>query len=144
MTKLSLTKNPGRPSLKPTSVQREDVRLFKADGWSDHRIARRLGISRPTLLKHFAEELENGADEERHAALRLLKKAASKLNVSAIRDYLKLIDRNQAQDRHLEQPDRLTKPKTGKKEIALEEARRAHHDSDWGDDLAPLEDRSLN
>ena len=56
----------------------------------------------------------------------------------------KLIDRNQTQDRHLDQPDRLTKPKTGKKEIALEEARRAHHDSDWGDDLAPLEDRSLN
>ena len=60
-----------------SAAHRQDVRLFKADNWSDDRIARRLGISRTTLLKHFAEELESGADQERQEALRLLKRAGA-------------------------------------------------------------------
>jgi hypothetical protein len=80
----------GRRPYRPTSEQRDDVRMFKADGWSDDRIASRLGISRPTLLKHFAQELEGGADEERQFALRKLREAADKLNVAAIKEYLKV------------------------------------------------------
>lgn len=137
----------GQPAYRPTVAQRQDVRLFKADGWSDDRIARRLGISRTTLLKHFAEELENGADQERQEALRLLKRAARKLNVTAIRDLLKLIGAGSAIDEFLRQPERgARQPKLGKKEIAREEALRAHENSDWGDDLpAPLADtRTIN
>jgi biotin operon repressor len=129
----------GRPPLKPTRLQRQDVRLFKADGWSDERIARRLGLSRTTLLKHFGHELSNGADEERQAALRLLKKAASKLNIGAIREYLKLSGAGSAVERSLGQPDRSEPgPKPGKKELARELALHAHEDSEWGDDLKPI------
>ena len=129
----------GRPPLKPTRLQRQDVRLFKADGWSDERIARRLGISRTTLLKHFGHELSNGANEERQAALRLLKKAANKLNIGAIREYLKLIGAGSGAERSFGQFDRSeARPKPGKKEIAREQALHAHEDSEWGDDLKPI------
>lgn len=73
----------GRPPFEPNYRQRDDVQLMKVDGWSDDRIARRIGISRNTLLEHFAAELEDGADAIRLLALRNLKLASNKGNVSA-------------------------------------------------------------
>lgn len=81
----------GRPNFKPTTVQRERVKLLKADGWSNERIARRIGISRNTLEKVFAWELEDGADEKRADLLDMALKGAKKGNASLIKW---LIDRN--------------------------------------------------
>lgn len=80
----------GRPEYEPTYRDREDVKLCKADGWPDDRIARCLGISRNTLLKHFAEELEIGVDQLRIKALRNLKNASDKGSVPASRELLEM------------------------------------------------------
>jgi AraC-like DNA-binding protein len=115
--------------------------MFKADGWSDERIAAHLGISRTTLLKHFGAELETGADDERAFALRKLREAADKLNVAAIKEYLRVVSVGGALDQF--EGEAARKPRIrpkGKKEIAQEEALRAHEASDWGEDLAPLPD----
>ncbi len=81
---------PGRPPFEPTYRQREDVRLFKADDWSDDRIARRLGISRTTLREHFKEELADGADAVRAEVLRNLMQSSRKGNVAASNALLRM------------------------------------------------------
>lgn len=73
----------GRPSFKPTKAQRERVKLLKADGWSNERIARNLGIARNTLELHFAGELSDGADLKSAEILTAMEKAAKSGNVSA-------------------------------------------------------------
>lgn len=40
---------PGRPEFEPTQRQRDDVRLWAADDWSEERMAQQLGIARETL-----------------------------------------------------------------------------------------------
>lgn len=72
-----------RPRFKPTAKQRERVKLCKADGWSNERIARQLGISRPTLEQYFAEEIEFGADTKRLELIEAMDAAAKKGNASA-------------------------------------------------------------
>lgn len=119
------TNEGGRPPFAPTDEQRSDVRLLKADGWSDDRIARRIGVSRSTLLKYFADELENGADYERHDALRLLKETAEKHNVAAIKELLRVLGIGSAADQFLQDRPRAStaQPKLGKKEQALADAK---------------------
>lgn len=129
----------GRPPFNPTPALRKDVRLMKADGWADDRIALRLGISRTTLLKHFGTELALGADIERLETLRDLKRAARKGNASAIKMLLLITGNGTAVDAiggDVTEKVRV-RPK-GKKQVVLEEALSAGQDGDWGDDLKPL------
>lgn len=79
----SISRKGGRPKYEPSLQDRNDVRLFKADGWTDDRIAARLGVSRNTLLKHFPVELTHGADAVRADVLRNLMRASKKGSVSA-------------------------------------------------------------
>ena len=80
----------GRPEFEATYRQREDVRLWKADDWSDDRFAAQLGIARTTLLKHFADELTHGADQVRTRNLRNLQRAADNGSVGACNALLRL------------------------------------------------------
>lgn len=80
----------GRPRFKPTAKQRERVKLLKADGWSNDRIAAQIGVSRNTLEAALAAELEFGADAKRMEVLENLAVASKKGNASASR---LLIDR---------------------------------------------------
>lgn len=98
----------GRPNFKPTPTQRERVKLLKADGWSNERIARRLGIARNTLEKVFAWELEDGADEKRAELLDYALKGAKKGNASLIKW---LIDRNDRARAHSEIERRAQGPR---------------------------------
>ena len=91
-------------------------------------IALALGISRPTLHKHFAQELSVGAMQKRGEVMDAVMKAAKKGNVAAARLYLSL------------NPDAGTvpveKPK-GKKDQAQETAKTAEKGTDWEDLLGP-------
>lgn len=118
--------------------------MLKADGWSNLRIARRLGVADDTLDKYFAEDLKEGADREREFALGLLRKVARTGNVSAIKEYIKIVGAGGAVEDFLDQPDRRERvvPK-GRKEVALEDAINADPDGSWGDDLAPLVPRTV-
>jgi hypothetical protein len=48
----------GRPPHIPTEQNRNKVILLLAQGWTDKRIAGALGISEPTLRKHYFRELK--------------------------------------------------------------------------------------
>ena len=52
-----------RPSHQPTPETRELVQKRSGLGQSQDAICRKLGIDQKTLRKHYAEELERGADE---------------------------------------------------------------------------------
>jgi DNA invertase Pin-like site-specific DNA recombinase len=54
---------PHRPSYEPTNEARKMVRLMVAGGILQERIAGALGISRPTLAKHFRAEIDSGKTE---------------------------------------------------------------------------------
>ena len=51
----------GHPAFQPTDKQRGQVEAMARYGIPQDEIARAIGISRPTLLKYFAEEIETGA-----------------------------------------------------------------------------------
>ncbi|CAB4167428.1 hypothetical protein UFOVP860_19 [uncultured Caudovirales phage] len=111
----------GRPRFKPTKKQRERVKLLKADGWSNERIAAQLTISRNTLEAAFATELELGADAKRVENLEAAEAAAKKGNASAIKWLAGRFDlaRVAHQGVSLESPaetEEARSPKLGKKE----------------------------
>ena len=72
-----------RPRFKPTSAQRDLVKLLKADGWPNERIATYFGIARNTLETTFAPEIEFGADFKRAKLLEWMQAAARKGSVAA-------------------------------------------------------------
>lgn len=51
----------GRPQFQPSDKQRGQVEAMTAYGIPQSEIARTVGISEPTLQKHFAEEIATGA-----------------------------------------------------------------------------------
>jgi DNA-binding CsgD family transcriptional regulator len=133
----------GRPSFKPTAAHRRQVEECKSGGMSNEEIAMAIGITAPTLEKHFEDELAHGRARKRAEVLRLLYAAARKGNVSAQKQ-LHQITATQAAAAEweaAEAPGRRahapTSAKLGKKEQAELAARTAGQGSEWGDDLVP-------
>lgn len=122
----------GQPPFKPTAAHRRDVESMKADAWSNDRIARIIGISRPTLEKHFAEELEHGRDRVQLEALRALRKLAKK-NASA---NSKLIDRIAVAGTLRREPGEPKAPALGKKASAQLAASNPDRSTEMGEMLA--------
>lgn len=75
----------GRPATTVTKQSRERVMRLRADGWEAESIARVLGISEPTLQKHYGYELEFGAEIKRDRYMELLNKKAEKLHAPSIK-----------------------------------------------------------
>lgn len=72
----SSKRKPGRPTFEPTKHQRAEVQALVAFGITEIDIAKYIGISVPTLRKHFVKELELGAVQANAAvAKRLFEKA---------------------------------------------------------------------
>lgn len=74
----SKKRRPGRPSFEATKHQRAEVRALVAFGITEIDIAKYIGVSVPTLRKHFAEELELGAVQANAAVARRLFEKATK------------------------------------------------------------------
>jgi len=53
----------GRPSHKPSKEGRELVKLHAVVGTKHENIARIIGVSHKTLIKHYRDELDLGKDE---------------------------------------------------------------------------------
>ena len=133
---------PGRPEFEPSFRQREDVKLAKADNWSDERIARFIGVSRTTLLKHFALELEWGVDQLRMQVLRDVKAAAGKGNRAAAEMLLNLpgmiggtsvlpVPDQDGETPEVADVGGSQKIALGKKEQARRDAQTAHQGTAW-------------
>ena len=82
----------GRPQFQPTNEQRETCSILAAGQMSEEAIASVFGITRPTLHKHFAAELTQGAAERTAAVLLALYETAVAGNVAAARTWLARAD----------------------------------------------------
>jgi hypothetical protein len=118
-----------RPEFQVTDELRRRVAIAAGSGTMTHEeIAIGLGISRPTLEKHFVEELAEGAYRKRLEVLEAMHAAALKGNITAQREYLSRSPRA-SPTRPPEQPEKPEK--VGKKEQADRDARTAHEGTEW-------------
>lgn len=123
------SRQPGRPEFEPTDRQRNMVRLWAADDWTEARMALQLGIARETLRKHFADEIQFGADKVRTQVLLDLQRSSAQGKVGASN---KLLERTA-----LVAPPGPPKPPAeveesiGKKAAARRGAQNAESGTDW-------------
>lgn len=132
----------GRPQHIPTQENRNKVSVLIAFGWSNRRIAAALFVTLPTLRKHYFSELHHRAVArdrlEAGLATKLLKLVRDG-NVSAIKEFRKLLERNDlmtyGQTAPL-QPAEEKPAKLGKKDQALLDARQPDQGTPLGELMA--------
>nr|WP_278376612.1 AraC family transcriptional regulator [Brucella anthropi] len=108
-------KNSGRPEFAPTDEDREKVRVLKAGGMTNEAIAEVIGVSEPTLRKHFSYELDIATAKVRADLLMARYRAAMGGNVQAQNKMIEQVSANAAQ-RKIAPEKEEKKPKLGKKE----------------------------
>lgn len=106
---------------------RRKVAIAAGGGMAHEDIALAIGITPPTLRKHYAHELSVGAHERRLEVLEAAFKAAIAGKIAAQRLYLSATPGAAAPD---PDPEPVAKP-AGKKAEAHESAKTAHVGSDW-------------
>lgn len=104
--------NSGRPPYAPSDEEREKVRVLKAGGMSNEAIAECIGISEPTLRKHFHSELDRGGARVKADVLMARYRSAMGGNVQAQNKLIEQFAAVDAQDRRSPKQPRL-----GKKEM---------------------------
>jgi DNA-binding CsgD family transcriptional regulator len=114
----------GRPAFKPTATDRQAVTRLVATGMATEEIAEVIGISHPTLRKHFSDELAHGRAKLRREIVDLLFQAAHRGSIGALR-HLEVLTRGQGAMR------------PGKKEQAQQDAVADLEHSSWRDLLEP-------
>lgn len=107
-------KNSGRPPYEPTDEDREKVRVLKAGGMSNEAIAEVVGISEPTLRKHFSSDLEIGGAKVAAEVLMARYRSALGGNVSAQNKMLEQIGAATAAGKVKQREAKA--PKLGKKQ----------------------------
>lgn len=115
-------KNWGRPEYAPTDDEREKVRVLKASGMSQEAIAEAIGISVPTLAKHFTSELDRGTAKVRADLLMARYRSAMGGNVAAQNKMIEQVGAAAAEQSRVpaRAPSKPTKaPKLDKEEWAL-------------------------
>lgn len=140
----------GRPQHIATTENRNKVMVLLALGWANERIAKAIGITRPTLRKNYLRELkfrDEARDRVDGNLAMMLWNSARSGNVAAMKEFRKFMDKNDLMrgqaDFYGQQPGKTEeaeperKKKLGKKEQAALEAETAGRDTGWGDDLTP-------
>jgi hypothetical protein len=127
----------GRPPHLPTVENRRKVMVLAAFDRNEEQIAAALGITPPTLKKHYFRELRSRLEARQRLEGKLFAKLldeADKGNVSAIDKLWKRLDRHDmlVPGRVQRQKD-AKPPKLGKKEKRMLDAQGAHRESSWGD-----------
>jgi hypothetical protein len=110
-------KNSGRRPYRPTDENREKVRVLKAGGMSHEAIATAIGVTLPTLAKHFQLELDCGTAKVRADLLMAQYRSAMGGNVSAQTKMLEAVGASAADEKMKEIEEQHVKAvKLGKKE----------------------------
>lgn len=131
----------GRPEHVRTKENSNKVIMLLALGWGNERISRALHITPPTLRKHYFRELKFRDEARDRLDARLAMNLWDQVeagNVGAIREFRKLLEKNdlmlygQSAPVRTEKP--VKKPRLGKKE----EATLAAHEPDTGSALGLL------
>lgn len=107
---------------------------------SHEEMAIALGITRPTLEKHFAFELSEGAYKKRMEAFDALHRAAKKGNVAAIRQYMSMVPRVSVPPT-APAPAPTKEEPVGKKAQAQTDATTAGQGTEWESILPRIEQR---
>ena len=123
-----------RPTFKPTAAQKRQVAIAAGGGMSHEEISLALGISRPTLLKHFEFELSTGANHKRLEVMNAMYASAKKGNVAAQKSYIATTPACAAPPAPVAEPKE--KP-LGKKEQQQVDAQQAGATGEWSELLAP-------
>jgi len=127
----------GRPQHIATQEKRNKVIMLLAFGWNNERIASALGISEPTLRKFYFRELRFRLEMRDRLDARIAEKlmeGVSSGNISAIREFRRLLERNDIMTPpgSMRPEAKKTKPpKPGKKEIMALAARTGHEGTEW-------------
>lgn len=125
---------PGRNEHVATAENVNRVRVLLAAEWTRCEIAAELGISVPTLRKHYFRELTRGREialrEVRGKVMLALDAQVDRGNVGAMKTMLTIIEK--AGLRHDPAPAR--EPRQGKKELRKIEAREPA--GEWAQTLA--------
>ncbi|MFC2248530.1 hypothetical protein ACETRX_02780 [Labrys portucalensis] len=135
----------GRPMHAPTDEKRKLIIQLLSFGWSHERIAGAIGITVPTLKKNYFQLLklrDFARDKVEATRAAILWSEVEKGNVTAIKEYGKLIEKQDARlaSRHFQSqsaPAAGKKVKLGKKQIAQLAAEKVGEGTGWGDDLLP-------
>jgi hypothetical protein len=123
----------GRPPHVVTTRTRNRVSMLLALGWSTPRIAAALGVTLPTLRKHYFYELRQQEVARDRLELRRLELAwelAEGGNVGALKEFGKLMERNDRMEAEREMAAGSDKPaaSVGKKVVAAQLAMDADAD----------------
>ncbi|MAQ82239.1 MAG: hypothetical protein CMH12_03290 [Maritimibacter sp.] len=137
----------GRPKHRPSQKLRDKVLMLLALGWRNERIANAIGVTQPTLRKHYGSELKlRQIQRDRLDAWRFEKVVhqAEAGNVGALRLLQQMLEKNDAMEASAsltgDQERGEKTEKLGKKEAANRAAERAIAGDDageWGSDLSP-------
>jgi hypothetical protein len=137
----------GRPEHVATDENRNKVMMMLAFRCKNSEIAGALGVSQPTLRKHYLQQLQ----QRRVATIQLrasrwaalYHKAVVDRDTSALKELGKEIERHDVAELAAkfadDRPPPARSPKRlGKKEAAQLEAESAGTGGEWGDDLLPV------
>jgi DNA-binding CsgD family transcriptional regulator len=119
----------GRKRHRRLAQVAEKVAVLRATGLTVEQIARRMGLSEPTLRKYYLRELDQGNDLARAVLDEAIWKKAMAGSVGAQRLMREILGKGAA-------AVPVTKPKTGalgKKALAVRDAATAHEGTAWGD-----------
>lgn len=125
----------GRPAFEPTPEQRMQVSIAAGAGCSQEAIAIAIGVSKPTLMKHFKAELSHEAHKRRLEVIGGLYQSALNGSAAAAKAYLAL---NPATPDKPPAETAGAAPE-GKKAQADRDARTAHVGNEWEKLLATPE-----
>lgn len=129
--------NPGANGHIATSENVNKVRLLVVSRWTSQQIAEELGISVPTLNKHYFKNAsikrarQTALSEVKGRLMLQLDAEASSGNVTAQKELLKILDKEMMNDLS----DGIKKPAAKKKPLGKKAARRAaaaEPDDQWG------------
>jgi hypothetical protein len=116
----------GRPPHAVTKETRNRVSMLVALGWANPRIAGVLGVTLPTLRKHYFFELRQrdvARDKLEARRIEMAWQLAESGNVAALREFGRLLDRNDLMDAEAkfaadkQNESKATDKPRGKKEI---------------------------
>jgi AcrR family transcriptional regulator len=120
----------GRPEHTPTERDRKTVEVLAGYAVTTEKIASVLGISKSTLLKHYASEIENGAARVESMLIGNLTRIASGSDGTALKAIMFALNCRFGWSAYAPRP--VAEEPLGKKAQAEIVAQTAHEDSDWG------------
>jgi hypothetical protein len=130
----------GRPEHVPTPEIANRLAILLAMGWDDKRISATVGLSIPTLRKHYfslAQARRTARDRVEATNLQMLWDQAKGGNVAATKEFRRILERRALDDidERLRDDETAAPARLGKKEAALAAAATAGRDTEWGGDL---------